>query len=136
MSIFERTSVNYRVFFNFREAEKNSQQYQDQREAQLSADWTQTFSSGETSGNLLQHRRGAGEVTVRRIIVSKKVYCQVNPTANIYSQVSSLVRLQLLTAVGLEMMDQPKYKCNVSMDFIRTVAKTVQFDVYKYLFDH
>ena len=61
---------------------------------------------------------------------------QVNPTANIYSQVSSLVRLQLLTAVGLEMMDQPKYKCNVSMDFVRTVAKTVQFDVYKYLYDH
>jgi len=61
---------------------------------------------------------------------------QVNPTANIYSQVSSLVRLQLVTAVGLEMMDQPKYKCNVSMDFIRTIAKTLQFDVYKYLYDH
>merc|ERR1711874_634082 len=61
---------------------------------------------------------------------------QVNPTANIYSQVTSLVRLQLLTAIGLEMMDQPKYKCNVSMDFVRTVAKTVQFDVYKYLYDH
>lgn len=61
---------------------------------------------------------------------------QVNPTANIYSQVTSLVRLQLLTAIGVEMMDQPKYKCNVSMDFVRTVAKTVQFDVYKYLYDH
>ena len=61
---------------------------------------------------------------------------QVNPTANIYSQVTSLVRLQLLTAVGQDMMDQPKYKCNVSLDFVRTVAKTVQFDVYKYLYDH
>jgi origin recognition complex subunit 5 len=61
---------------------------------------------------------------------------QVNPTANIYSQVTSLVRLQLLTAIGVELMDQPKYKCNVSMDFVRTVAKTVQFDVYKYLYDH
>merc|ERR1719228_3095163 len=61
---------------------------------------------------------------------------QVNPTANIYSQISSLVKLQLLTAVGLDIMDQPKYKCNVSLDFVRTVAKTVQFDVYKYLYDH
>ena len=61
---------------------------------------------------------------------------QVNPTATIYSQVTSLVRLQLLTAVGLEMIDQPKYKCNVSMDFVRTVAKTVQFDIYKYLYDY
>jgi len=61
---------------------------------------------------------------------------QVNPTATIYSQVTSLVRLQLLTSVGLEMIDQPKYKCNVSMDFIRTVAKTVQFDIFKYLYDY
>lgn len=61
---------------------------------------------------------------------------EVNPTATIYSQVTSLVRLQLLTSVGLELLDQPKYKCNVSMDFIRTVAKTVQFDIYKYLYDH
>ena len=61
---------------------------------------------------------------------------QVNPTATIYSQVTSLVRLQLLTSVGLEMVDQPKYKCNVSMDFIRTVAKTVQFDIFKYLYDY
>ena len=61
---------------------------------------------------------------------------QVNTTANIYSQVSSLVKLQLLTAIGLDIMDQAKYKCNVSLDFVRTVAKTVQFDVYKYLCDH
>jgi len=61
---------------------------------------------------------------------------QVNPTANIYSQISSLVKLQLLTAIGLDLMDQPKYKCNVSLDFVRTVARTVQFDVYKYLYDH
>eukprot|EP00092_Neocalanus_flemingeri_P000784 GFUD01000835.1.p1 GENE.GFUD01000835.1~~GFUD01000835.1.p1 ORF type:complete len:445 (+),score=118.05 GFUD01000835.1:59-1393(+) len=61
---------------------------------------------------------------------------QVNPTANIYSQVTSLVKLQLLSAIGLDMMDQPRYRCNVSLDFVRTVAKTVQFDIYKYLYDH
>ena len=53
-----------------------------------------------------------------------------------HCQVTSLVRLQLLTSVGVELLDQPKYKCNVSLDFIRTVAKTVQFDIYKYLYDY
>ena len=53
-----------------------------------------------------------------------------------HGQVTSLVRLQLLTSVGVELLDQPKYKCNVSLDFIRTVAKTVQFDIYKYLYDY
>ena len=61
---------------------------------------------------------------------------KVNPTASIYCQLTSLTQLQLLTAVGQDMMDQPKYKCNVSLDFIRTVAKPLQFDVYKYLYDH
>jgi len=61
---------------------------------------------------------------------------RVNPTAPIYSQLSSLVTLQLLSAMGMDMMDQPKYKCNVDLDFIRTVARPLQFDVYKYLYDH
>lgn len=61
---------------------------------------------------------------------------KVNPTASIYSQLSSLTSLQLLSAMGADMMDQPKYKCNVSLDFVRTVAKPLQFDVYKYLYDH
>lgn len=60
---------------------------------------------------------------------------QVNPSATIYSQVTSLVRLQLLSSVGMELVDQPKFKCNVSMDFIRIVSKSVQFDIYKYLYD-
>ena len=59
----------------------------------------------------------------------------MNPSATIYSQVTSLVRLQLLSSVGIELVDQPKFKCNVSMDFIRIVSKSVQFDIYKYLYD-
>jgi len=61
---------------------------------------------------------------------------RVNPTANIYSQITSLVHLQLLTAVGLEQMDQPKYRCNVNLDFVRNICRTVQFDIYKYLYDY
>jgi len=61
---------------------------------------------------------------------------RVNPTANIYSQMTSLVHLQLLTGVGSDLLDQPKYKCNVNLDFIRNVCRTVQFDIYKYLYDY
>jgi len=61
---------------------------------------------------------------------------RVNPTASIYSQLSSLVNLHLLTAMGMDMMDQPKYRCNIGLDFVRTIARPLQFDVYKYLYDH
>ena len=61
---------------------------------------------------------------------------RVNPTASIYSQLSSLVNLHLLTAMGMDMMDQPKYRCNIGLDLVRTIARPLQFDVYKYLYDH
>ncbi|XP_063779963.1 origin recognition complex subunit 5 isoform X2 [Pseudophryne corroboree] len=61
---------------------------------------------------------------------------RVAPTANIFSQISSLVTLQLLTLVGHDdQLDGPKYKCTVSLDFIRAVARTVSFDIVRYLYD-
>nr|XP_057933053.1 origin recognition complex subunit 5 [Doryrhamphus excisus] len=61
---------------------------------------------------------------------------RVAPTASIFSQISSLVTLQLLTQVSHdEQLDAPKYKCAVSMDFICAVSKTVNFDIIKYLYD-
>ena len=59
---------------------------------------------------------------------------RVNPTANIYSQISSLVRLQLITRVGFDQIDQPKYKCNVTLDFVKNISKPLQFDISKYLY--
>ncbi|GAB5568463.1 origin recognition complex subunit 5 isoform X1 [Prionailurus iriomotensis] len=48
---------------------------------------------------------------------------RVAPTANIFSQITSLVTLQLLTLVGHDdQLDGPKYKCTVSLDFIRAIA--------------
>ena len=64
------------------------------------------------------------------VIVDEKV----TSTAEIQSQVASLVTLQMLTQSG-EDLDQPKYKCNVSLDFIRQVAKNVRFELCKYLYD-
>ncbi|XP_043353287.1 origin recognition complex subunit 5 isoform X3 [Dermochelys coriacea] len=61
---------------------------------------------------------------------------KVAPTANIFSQITSLVTLQLLTLVGHDdKLDGPKYKCTVSLDFIRAIARTVNFDIIKYLYD-
>lgn len=59
----------------------------------------------------------------------------VNLTANLLSQMSSLVRLQLLTVVGDEHIDLPRYKCAVDFEFISTVARTVSFNIRKYLYE-
>ena len=69
-------------------------------------------------------------LAIFHVIVDQKV----TSTAEIQSQVASLVTLQMLTQNG-EDLDQPKYKCNVSLDFIRQVAKNVRFELHKYLYD-
>ena len=69
-------------------------------------------------------------LAIFHVIVDQKV----TSTAEIQSQVASLVTLQLLTQSG-EDLDLPKYKCNVSLDFIRQVAKNVRFELHKYLYD-
>ncbi|XP_062299955.1 origin recognition complex subunit 5 [Scomber scombrus] len=61
---------------------------------------------------------------------------RVAPTASIFSQISSLVTLQLLSQVSHDdQLDAPKYKCAVSMDFICAISRTVNFDIVKYLYD-
>uniref|UniRef100_A0A3Q4A9V1 Origin recognition complex subunit 5 n=1 Tax=Mola mola TaxID=94237 RepID=A0A3Q4A9V1_MOLML len=61
---------------------------------------------------------------------------RVAPTASIFSQISSLVTLQLLTRVSHDdQLDAPKYKCAVSMDFICAISRTVNFEIVKYLYD-
>lgn len=61
---------------------------------------------------------------------------RVAPTANIFMQISSLVSLNLLGQVASDdQIDSPKYKCLVSLDFIKSVSRTVNFEVMRYLFD-
>uniref|UniRef100_A0A3P8V6K4 Origin recognition complex subunit 5 n=1 Tax=Cynoglossus semilaevis TaxID=244447 RepID=A0A3P8V6K4_CYNSE len=61
---------------------------------------------------------------------------RVAPTASIFSQISSLVTLQLLTQVSHDdQLDAPKYKCAVSLDFICAISRTVNFEIVKYLYD-
>ncbi|XP_077565286.1 origin recognition complex subunit 5 [Stigmatopora nigra] len=64
------------------------------------------------------------------------VESRVAPTASIFSQISSLVTLQLLTEIShSDQLDAPKYKCAVSLDFITAVSRTVNFDIVKYIYD-
>ncbi|XP_005089925.1 origin recognition complex subunit 5 [Aplysia californica] len=61
---------------------------------------------------------------------------KVVPSAHIYVQISSLVSLHLLSQVkGEDRIGMPKYKCLITLDFIRSIARTVQFDVMRYLYD-
>uniref|UniRef100_A0A672GT70 Origin recognition complex subunit 5 n=1 Tax=Salarias fasciatus TaxID=181472 RepID=A0A672GT70_SALFA len=61
---------------------------------------------------------------------------RVAPTASIFSQISSLVTLQLLAQVSHDdQLDAPKYKCCVSLDFICAISRTVNFEIVKYLYD-
>lgn len=60
----------------------------------------------------------------------------VRPSANISSQISTLVSLQFLTQVGgNDMLDCPKYKCIIGLDFVAQLAKQVQFEIHRYLVD-
>ncbi|KAG7169872.1 Origin recognition complex subunit 5-like [Homarus americanus] len=62
---------------------------------------------------------------------------KVTPTANVFSQISTLVTLRLVTQVGGDdQLDAPKYKCAVPLDFIRSVARMVSFDIVRYLYDY
>ena len=59
------------------------------------------------------------------VIVDQKV----TSTAEVQSQVASLVTLQMLTQSGDD-LDQPKYKCNVNLDFIRQVRPPIHISTY------
>ena len=62
------------------------------------------------------------------VIVDQKV----TSTAEVQSQVASLVTLQMLTQSGDD-LDQPKYKCNVSLDFIRQVRTAIHIIKSRYI---
>jgi len=64
----------------------------------------------------------------------------VSCSADILSQIATLVNLGLLTQSGnwssLDSgLDAPKFKCNVSTDFIRLVSKNVRFEIHNYMYD-
>lgn len=67
-------------------------------------------------------------------------YCivddRVAPSASIFSQISSLVTLGLLSQMSnVDSLESPKYKCIVSLDFIKSVSRSVNFEVVRYIYD-
>ncbi|KAJ3367716.1 Origin recognition complex subunit 5 [Kappamyces sp. JEL0680] len=57
-------------------------------------------------------------------------------TFDIHSQIATLISLRLLVKVSASnRLDSIKCKCNVSFSLVKTIAKSVRFDIMKYLFD-
>ncbi|RLU15518.1 hypothetical protein DMN91_012512 [Ooceraea biroi] len=75
--------------------------------------------------------------TVSRMLA---IFCaildeKVDINANILAQISTMCQLGLLTVAGDHslQLDEPKFKCCTSYDFVAVVAKTVGFDLKNYL---
>lgn len=60
---------------------------------------------------------------------------KVDINANLLAQIPSMCQLGLMTVVGNANLDEPKFKCCVSRDFITVIAKTVAFSLQNYLYD-
>lgn len=57
-------------------------------------------------------------------------------SAVILTQLSSLVTLRFLTKISSnDVLDSPKFKCMVSLEFIKTIARQLEFDLGHYLYD-
>ena len=60
-------------------------------------------------------------------------------TADLGSQVSSLIRLNLLTKIGSKKttnsLDSMRLKCNVQKSIVETISSELDFTIKKYLFD-
>lgn len=60
----------------------------------------------------------------------------IDINANILAQVSTMCQLGLLVAAGgdnILQLDEPKFKCCASYDFVTVIAKTVGFHIMNYL---
>lgn len=60
---------------------------------------------------------------------------KVDINANLLAQIPSMCQLGLITPVGNNNLDEPKFRCCVCYDFIVVIAKTVGFNIQKYLYD-
>merc|ERR1712071_223758 len=62
---------------------------------------------------------------------------RVTPSLNIFVQITTLISLKLLTHTGSSAMFQgvPKYRCNASYDLVKSLSRTVNFELGRYLYD-
>ncbi|XP_076756017.1 origin recognition complex subunit 5 [Xylocopa sonorina] len=60
---------------------------------------------------------------------------KVDINANLLAQIPSMCQLGLLSVVGNHNLNEPKFKCCVSYDFIVVIAKTVGFNIQNYMYN-
>ncbi|XP_033227390.1 origin recognition complex subunit 5 [Belonocnema kinseyi] len=60
---------------------------------------------------------------------------QVDMNTKVLAQIPTMCQLGLLASVGDSNIDEPKYKCCVSYDFVVVISKTLDFNVKNYLYD-
>ncbi|XP_008545118.1 origin recognition complex subunit 5 [Microplitis demolitor] len=60
---------------------------------------------------------------------------KIDISANLLAQIPTMCQLGLLTTVGDNNLDEPKFKCCVNYDFITVISKKVGFNVKNYLYD-
>lgn len=60
---------------------------------------------------------------------------KVDANTKVFSQIPTMCQLGLLTPVGDSNIDEPKYKCCVSLDFAVVISKNVGFSLKHYLYD-
>lgn len=58
-----------------------------------------------------------------------------NMNADLFVEVASLVKMNLLTQISEDVLEAPSFKCNVGLQFIDIISKNVQFPIRNYLVD-
>ncbi|CAO3689470.1 unnamed protein product [Umbelopsis vinacea] len=94
--------------------------------------------SDKTGGKMRQQLLGPKAFPVERMlaIFYSIIDEKLDDAIDIPVQITSLTTLRLLLrTTNMDKLDGAKYKCNVSFDFIRGVARSVRFEIDKYLFD-
>jgi origin recognition complex subunit 5 len=82
-------------------------------------------------------REGPQSFTLNRLLA---IFCSIIDTnidlnAVLLSQVPSMCQLGLLSMIGDYNIDEAKYKCCVSFEFIMVISRNVGFELKKYLYD-
>ncbi|CAO0796824.1 unnamed protein product [Mucor circinelloides] len=99
---------------------------------------TRKTAADKLGGKMRQQLLGPKAFPVERMlaIFYSIVDETLEDTVDIQLQITSLTTLRLLVrTTAMDRLDGAKYKCNVNFEFIRNVAKTVRFEVDKYLYD-
>lgn len=99
---------------------------------------TRKFVDKAGGGKMRQQLLGPKAFPVERMlaIFYSIIDDTLEDTIDIQLQITSLTTLRLLVrSTAMDRLDGAKYKCNVNFEFIRSIAKSVRFEIDKYLYD-